>query len=107
MTQSAEMRRRRGMTPAELAELTGIDESTLSRLETHEGFEWVYVLSGRLRLLLGDGSVVLTAGEAAEFDTRVPHRLGPDGDRSVELLVLFGHHDPHRLAPPAVVRRRA
>ncbi|OQQ19240.1 XRE family transcriptional regulator [Streptomyces sp. M41(2017)] len=59
-------------------------------LKTHEGFEWVYVLTGRLRLVLGDRTTVLTAGEAAEFDTRVPHWLGSDDDRTVELLVLFG-----------------
>ncbi|MFC5665382.1 XRE family transcriptional regulator [Kitasatospora misakiensis] len=161
-----ELRRRRGMTLAELAERTGINESTLSRLEgggrrptlelllslaevhavpldelvgaphtgdprihlrpvtrdgmtyvplsrpggvqahkllippgpdtepelrTHAGFEWVYVLAGRLRLLLGDRTVVLGPGEAAEFDTHVPHWLGPDDHRTVELLVLFGH----------------
>ncbi|WTW99280.1 XRE family transcriptional regulator [Streptomycetaceae bacterium NBC_01309] len=162
-----ELRRRRGMTLAELTERTGINESTLSRLEggtrkptlelllplaevyavpldalvgaprtgdprihlrpvtrdgmtyvplsqpggvqahklvippgpvgtepdlkTHAGFEWVYVLSGRLRLLLGDQNLVLKAGEAAEFDTHVPHWLGADGDQPVELLVLFGH----------------
>ncbi|GAA2373418.1 XRE family transcriptional regulator [Dactylosporangium salmoneum] len=160
-----ELRHRRGLTLAELAEQTGINESTLSRLEggarkptlemllplaevyavpldhlvgaprtgdprihlrpvtrdrmtfvplsrpggvqahkliipprpgvepkpeTHEGFEWVYVLAGRLHLLLGEQSVILKAGEAAEFDTLVPHWLGPDGDQPVELLVLFG-----------------
>ncbi|WP_443043895.1 helix-turn-helix domain-containing protein [Streptomyces sp. NBC_00322] len=57
---------------------------------THEGYEWLYVLSGRLRLLLGDHDVVLTAGEAAEFDTRVPHSFGPAGDAPVEFLSLFG-----------------
>lgn len=60
------------------------------RLRTHEGFEWVYVLTGRLRLLLGDERVILKPGEAAEFDTRVPHWLGPDDERTVELLVVFG-----------------
>ncbi|KOX19675.1 helix-turn-helix domain-containing protein [Nocardiopsis sp. NRRL B-16309] len=59
-------------------------------LKTHEGFEWVYVLAGRLRLLLGERTVVLKPGEAAEFDTHVPHWLGPDDERTVELLVLFG-----------------
>ncbi|WP_030579400.1 helix-turn-helix domain-containing protein [Streptomyces anulatus] len=162
-----ELRRRHGMTLAELAERTGINESTLSRLEggtrkptlelllplaevhavpldelvgaprtgdprihlrpvtregltyvplsrpggvqahkllipprptgteptlrTHEGFEWLYVLAGRLRLILGERTLVLKPGEAAEFDTHVPHWLGPDDDRTVELLVLFGH----------------
>ncbi|MCX2181955.1 XRE family transcriptional regulator [Streptomyces sp. SKN60] len=60
-------------------------------LRTHGGFEWLYVLAGRLRLILGDQSLVLKAGEAAEFDTHVPHWLGADGDQTVELLVLFGH----------------
>nr|WP_103536074.1 XRE family transcriptional regulator [Streptomyces sp. SM11] len=60
-------------------------------LRTHEGFEWLYVLAGRLRLILGERTLVLKPGEAAEFDTHVPHWLGPDDDRTVELLVLFGH----------------
>ncbi|WP_431964738.1 helix-turn-helix domain-containing protein [Actinacidiphila sp. bgisy160] len=63
---------------------------TEPELKTHEGFEWVYVLAGRLLLLLGDRRVVLKPGEAAEFDTHVPHWLGPDGEHPVELLVLFG-----------------
>ncbi|MBM4793599.1 helix-turn-helix transcriptional regulator [Streptomyces sioyaensis] len=57
---------------------------------THEGYEWLYVLSGRLRLLLADRDVELRAGEAAEFDTRLPHWFGPAGDAPVELLSLFG-----------------
>uniref|UniRef100_UPI00046F994D helix-turn-helix domain-containing protein n=1 Tax=Salinispora cortesiana TaxID=1305843 RepID=UPI00046F994D len=39
--------------------------------KTHDGYEWLYVLNGRLRLLLGEHDLVLTPGEAAEFDTRV------------------------------------
>ncbi|MGW4321753.1 XRE family transcriptional regulator [Streptomyces sp. NPDC004684] len=57
---------------------------------THEGYEWLYVLSGRLRLVLGEHDVVLGAGEAAEFDTRVPHWFGSTGEGSVEFLSLFG-----------------
>ncbi|WP_250400163.1 helix-turn-helix domain-containing protein [Streptomyces cellostaticus] len=57
---------------------------------THEGYEWLYVLSGRLRLVLGEHDVVLSAGEAAEFDTRVPHWFGSTGEGPVEFLSLFG-----------------
>ena len=39
----------------------------------HEGYDWLYALSGRVRLALGDSEIVLEAGEAAEFDTREPH----------------------------------
>jgi transcriptional regulator with XRE-family HTH domain len=57
--------------------------------KSHEGYEWVYVLSGRLRLLLGEHDVTLKAGEAAEFDTHVPHAFGT-GAGPAEVLSLFG-----------------
>ncbi|MFG2146815.1 helix-turn-helix domain-containing protein [Streptomyces sp. NPDC048696] len=56
----------------------------------HEGYEWLYVLAGRLRLVLAEHDVVLAAGEAAEFDTRLPHWFGPAGEAPVEYLSLFG-----------------
>ncbi|HET6634804.1 MAG TPA: XRE family transcriptional regulator [Streptomyces sp.] len=58
--------------------------------KTHEGYEWLYVLNGRLRLVLGERDLVLSPGEAAEFDTRVPHWFGAAGDQPAECLVLFG-----------------
>jgi transcriptional regulator with XRE-family HTH domain len=58
--------------------------------QTHEGYEWLYVLDGRLRLVLGEHDLVLGPGEAAEFDTRVPHWFGAADGQPVELLVLFG-----------------
>lgn len=58
--------------------------------QTHEGYEWVYVLNGRLRLVLGEHDLVLEPCEAAEFDTRVPHWFGRTDERSVEFLSLFG-----------------
>jgi quercetin dioxygenase-like cupin family protein/DNA-binding XRE family transcriptional regulator len=61
-----------------------------SEPQTHAGYEWLYVLSGRLRLLLGEHDLVLSAGEAAEFDTRVPHWFGSADAAPVELLSLFG-----------------
>ena len=59
-------------------------------LKTHEGYEWVYVLDGRLRLLLAEHDLVLEPGEAAEFDTRTPHWFGPADGEAVEFLSLFG-----------------
>lgn len=56
----------------------------------HEGYEWLYVLNGRLRLVLGEHDIVMKPGEAAEFDTRVPHWFGAVDDRPVEILSLFG-----------------
>ncbi|GAA2118968.1 helix-turn-helix domain-containing protein [Actinomadura napierensis] len=58
---------------------------------SHEGHEWMYVLHGRLRLLLGEHDMVLSEGEAAEFDCRVPHWFDSDDSTPVEVLILFGH----------------
>jgi transcriptional regulator with XRE-family HTH domain len=58
--------------------------------QTHEGYEWLYVLSGRLRLLLGDRDLVLMPGEVAEFDTRLPHAVANAGPGPAEVLSLFG-----------------
>ena len=58
--------------------------------QTHEGYEWLYVLNGRLRLVLGEHDLVLAPGEAAEFDTRVPHWFGAADAAPVEFLSLFG-----------------
>ncbi|MFF1272511.1 helix-turn-helix domain-containing protein [Streptomyces marokkonensis] len=80
--------------------------------QTHEGFEWLYVLNGRLRLVLGERDLTLSPGEVAEFDTSVPHWLGSASGGVVELLILFGlqgvrahvRTDPHR--PPRSASRR-
>lgn len=58
--------------------------------KTHDGFEWLYVLNGRLRLVLGERDLTLPPGEAAEFDTSLPHWLGSADGGAVELLILFG-----------------
>ena len=59
-------------------------------LRTHDGYEWLYVLSGRMRLIQGDRDLVLEAGEAAEFDTQLPHWFGSTGDGPAEVLSIFG-----------------
>lgn len=58
--------------------------------QVHEGHEWFYVLSGRLRLLLGSHDLTLGPGEVAEFDTRTPHWFGNPGTTPLEILSLFG-----------------
>ena len=75
-------------------------------LRSHEGYEWLYVLSGRLRLILGEHDVILPPGEAAEFDTHVPHWFANPGPEPAELLCLFGPQGErmHVRARPAKAR---
>nr|WP_204745518.1 XRE family transcriptional regulator [Glycomyces paridis] len=58
--------------------------------QVHEGYEWMYVLNGRLRVRLAEHDFMLKPGEAAEFDTRTPHWFGSADEHPVEILSLFG-----------------
>ena len=74
-------------------------------LRTHEGYEWLYVLSGQLRLILGDHDVTMSPGEVAEFDTALPHWFGAAGDRSVEILSILSRQG-ERIHVRAAPRRK-
>lgn len=60
------------------------------RPKVHQGYEWIYVLSGRLYLVLGNRELDLGPGEVVEFDTRTPHVIANRGNHPAELLALFG-----------------
>lgn len=81
--------------------------SSRPSLKTHDGHEWLYVLFGRLRLALGDDVFVVTAGEAAEFDTARPHALDTEDGAAVELLILFGLHGERAHVAPRASAGRA
>ena len=68
---------------------TGSDDAE-PELRIHEGYDWVYVLNGTLRLVLGEHDLILKPGEAAEFDTRTPHWFGATSAGPVEYLSLIG-----------------
>src|SRR6476469_2398407 len=55
----------------------------------HDGHEWIYVLSGHVRLVLGDQDWVLAPGDVVEFDTQVPHWFGSTGQEPAEILSIF------------------
>ncbi|GAB3410081.1 helix-turn-helix domain-containing protein [Flindersiella endophytica] len=76
--------------PRAYKQIIPADDGEELRLRTHDGYEWLYVLSGRLRVRLGDQEFVMGAGEVAEFDCHTPHWFGAAGRRPVELLSLFG-----------------
>jgi transcriptional regulator with XRE-family HTH domain len=61
-------------------------------LRTHVGHEWLYVLSGQMRLILAGHDITMGPGEVAEFDTSLPHWFGSAGTEPVEILSLLGRH---------------
>jgi mannose-6-phosphate isomerase-like protein (cupin superfamily) len=60
-----------------------------AELAVHEGHDWLYVLSGRLRLVLADHEHMIEPGEAVEFSTLTPHWFGAL-DGPVELILIVG-----------------
>ncbi|WP_256837778.1 helix-turn-helix domain-containing protein [Ornithinimicrobium faecis] len=78
-------------------------DNTEPEMRTHEGYDWVFVLNGRLRLVLGEHDLILEPGEAAEFDTRTPHWFGATASGPVEFLSLVGKQGEraHVRAAPA------
>jgi transcriptional regulator with XRE-family HTH domain len=75
------------------------------KLRIHEGYEWLYVLAGEMRLIVADHDITMGRGEVAEFDTAVPHWFGAAGDQPVELLSLLGQSG-ERIHVRAAPRRR-
>ena len=77
--------------------------------KVHDGYEWLYVLSGRIRLLLGARDFVLGPGEVVEFDTRVPHAFSNPFAEPAETLILVGPQGErmHVRARPAPQADRA
>jgi transcriptional regulator with XRE-family HTH domain len=71
----------------------------VTNLHVHEGHDWVYVLSGKLRLILGPDDLTIEPGEAVEFTTWTPHWFGA-ADGPVEAIMIFGPQgERHHLNP--------
>ena len=77
-------------------------ERARPELRRHEGYEWLYVLSGRMRLILGEHEITMGPGESTEFDTTLEHWFGPADDHPIEILSLHGAKGErmHARTPP-------
>src|SRR6266545_1315987 len=59
-------------------------------LKVHPGKDWFTVLSGTIVLVLGGRTILVEAGQAAEFSTMIPHAFGARGGPA-EVLCIFDH----------------
>lgn len=60
-----------------------------TELPVHEGYDWMYVVDGRMRLILGADDLTIEPGEAVEFSTWTPHWFGAV-DGPAEVIALLG-----------------
>lgn len=68
----------------------GLTDNMTPEPKSHEGYHWLYLLTGRLRMVLGEEDFILTPGEVAEFDTHLPHWYGNADEHAVEFLSILG-----------------
>jgi transcriptional regulator with XRE-family HTH domain len=72
----------------------------------HEGEEWIYLLSGRLTLSLAGKTYDLEPGDAAHFDSRLPHRLIARGPHEAEVLLVASPFSEAGTAPPVSLKQK-
>lgn len=54
----------------------------------HEGQEFNYVLSGKMRLYIGDISYELSKGDSVYFDSSIPHAEEAIGDKETQFIAV-------------------
>jgi transcriptional regulator with XRE-family HTH domain len=79
-----------GMTVAKMRITKPEPRRDADQLKVHPGKDWFIVMSGTIVLLLGERTILVEAGQAAEFSTMVPHAFGARGGPA-EILGIFDH----------------
>lgn len=88
---------RPGVTTWSLSRPTGSMVTVKQRIEpgepagepkVHPGYDWFFVLSGCVRLTLGERVILVREGEAAEFDCMVPHLFQAEAGPT-EIISIF------------------
>jgi transcriptional regulator with XRE-family HTH domain len=80
-------RDRSGVTIAKMRITAGSDSV---EAQVHPGYEWFTVLTGIVHLQLGERTILVGEGQAAEFSTMTPHALAAHG-AFAEILTIFDH----------------
>jgi len=70
-------------------------------LGVHPGRDWFTVLSGTAELRLGERTILVQAGDAAEFSTMIPHAIGAHGGPVEIFTILTQDGERAHLHPPA------
>ena len=83
-----------GMTVAKIRISRPAPARDATELGVHPGKDWFTVLSGTVELVLGERTILVRAGEAAEFSTMIPHAFGAHGGPAEMLCIL--DHDGQR-----------
>ncbi|RCG33178.1 XRE family transcriptional regulator [Sphaerisporangium album] len=84
-----------GLTVAKMRVTRPEPRRSADEMKVHPGKDWFVVLSGTIVLLLGERTILVEAGQAAEFSTMIPHAFGARGGPAEVLAIL--DHDGERI----------
>ena len=69
--------------------IVDIEPNAVQEKSTHEGEEFIHVLSGNLSLEYGTASHILKAGDSVYYDSIVPHRVLAAGQAPARILAVI------------------
>jgi len=69
--------------------IVDIEPSAEQQKSTHEGEEFIYIISGSLALEYGSQKEVLNAGDSVYYDSIVPHRVISADGKPVKILAVI------------------
>ena len=69
--------------------IVDIDPNAVQKKSTHEGEEFIYIISGNLALEYGVQSQSLNEGDSVYYDSIVPHRVISGDGKPVRILAVI------------------
>jgi len=69
--------------------IVDIEPDALQEKSTHEGEEFIHILSGNLKLEYGTVSEILKPGDSVYYDSIVPHRVFSADSQPVKILAVI------------------
>jgi transcriptional regulator with XRE-family HTH domain len=69
--------------------IVDIEEDAEQDKSTHEGEEFIHVLSGKLSLEYGKSNYILETGDSVYYDSIVPHRVLAAGNAAARILAVI------------------
>ena len=89
------------------AEFIPMDDQAEPKAHLHQGFEFLYMLSGQLSLRHGENNCTLEPGDSVYFDAGTPHSYQCAGKRPAEAIIVTMHQPPQPQAPRVQVGTQA
>lgn len=69
--------------------ICGSEAAKSPKFVVHDGHEFFFVISGKVKLQFKDEVYILKEGDTAAFDSRSEHRIVPEDCDTIQLVIIF------------------